>query len=140
MRFERSWQKFKDEQGNIIYRPMLFAYLQAVEASQGHHFLVDSGADISMAPLYAFQGLDKAWEEGQEVTLFGISPKKECTVRARIHEVNLIIPDQWLQVRIPVCFAEGNVSFILGREAFFDLFVITFDQERRKTVFESRRL
>jgi len=36
---------------------------------------------------------------------------------------------------IPCCFADGDVSLILGRAGFFDAFRIEFDQRRRLTVF-----
>ncbi|MGQ9627240.1 MAG: hypothetical protein ACUVV0_10105 [Anaerolineae bacterium] len=118
MRFEKDWQKLRNGQGSLIYRPILFAYIQEDKAFHEYHFLVDSVADISMAPIHAFKRLNKVWEEGQEIVLRGISPKEECVVRGRIHEIDLIIPKPWIRVKIPVCFAEGNVPFVLGREYF----------------------
>lgn len=99
-------------------------------------FLVDSGADISMAPRRLCQELGLDWRSGERVNLNGISPKPECAVRARILEVELLVPDIGVAFTIPICFADADTSQLLGREVFFDLFRITLDKRRLTTEFE----
>lgn len=40
------------------------------------------------------------------------------------------------RLTIPLCFAEGDAPFLLGRDGFFDAFRVQFDQPRLQTVFE----
>jgi len=99
-------------------------------------FLVDSGADISMASRQLCQELGLDWESGEPINLNGISPKPECVVRARVFGVELLVPDIGVAFTIPICFADADTSQLLGREGFFDLFRITFDKQRLTTEFE----
>ena len=99
------------------------------------NFLVDSGADISLAPRALCERLGLVWDAGQPMLLNGISERPECAVPARIFEVELLIPDLAIALDIPICFAEGNASLILGREGFFDCFRIEFDKANFVTRF-----
>jgi hypothetical protein len=99
-------------------------------------FLVDSGADISMAPRQLCDDLGLDWEDGVPIDLKGISPKPECAVLARVFEIELLVPDIGIAFFVPICFADGDASQILGREGFFDAFRITFDKRRLTTQFE----
>ncbi len=74
------------------------------------NFLVDSGADISLAPRALCERLGLVWDAGQPMLLNGISERPECAVPTRIFEVELLIPDLALALDIPICFAEGNAS------------------------------
>ncbi len=99
-------------------------------------FLVDSGADISMAPRQLCDELGLDWETGEPINLKGISPRPECAVPAKIFELELLVPDIGVAFTIPICFADGDASQLLGREGFFDFFRITFDKQRLTTQFE----
>ena len=99
------------------------------------NFLVDSGADISLAPRALCERLGLVGDAGQPMLLNGISERPECAVPARIFEVELLIPDLAIALDIPICFAEGNASLILGREGFFDCFRIEFDKANFVTRF-----
>ncbi len=99
-------------------------------------FLVDSGADISMAPRQLCDELGLDWEAGEPINLKGISARPECAVAAKIFEVELLVPDIGVAFFIPICFADGDASQLLGREGFFDFFRITFDKQRLTTEFE----
>jgi hypothetical protein len=57
-------------------------------------------------------------------------------VRARVLQVELLVPDIGVAFTIPICFADGDTSQLLGREGFFDAFRITFDKQRFTTEFE----
>jgi hypothetical protein len=98
-------------------------------------FLVDSGADISLAPRTLCEQLGLNWEAGEPLTLHGISAKPECSIRARVLGVQLIVPDVALAITIPICFADGDASLLLGREGFFDCFRIEFDKQHLLTRF-----
>ncbi len=96
-------------------------------------FLVDSGADISMAPRQLCDELGLDWGVGEPISLKGISPRPECAVAAMIFEVELLVPDIGVAFSIPICFADGDTSQLIGREGFFDFFRITFDKQRLTT-------
>ena len=98
--------------------------------------IVDSGADMSMAPRQLCRELRLDWEAGEAITLKGISPKPECVVRARVLEVELLVPDIGVAFMVPICFADGDTSLLLGREGFFDAFRVTLDKQRLTTEFE----
>ncbi len=99
-------------------------------------FLIDSGADISMAPRHLCKELELDWDTGEPINLNGISPKPECVVPARTLEVEFLVPEIGIALAIPICFADGDTSQVIGRAGFFDSFRITFDKQRLQTVFE----
>jgi hypothetical protein len=99
-------------------------------------FLVDSGADISMAPRQLCDELGLDWDAGQPIDLRGICSNPECVVPGRILEVELLVPEVGIAFAIPICFTDGDASQLLGREGFFDSFRITFDKQRLTTEFE----
>jgi hypothetical protein len=77
-----------------------------------------------------------AGKMGPPITLRGISQRKVCLVQGQIHEVDILVPDAGVMLRLPMVFARGNAPFILGREGFFDAFDITFEKTNRRTVFQ----
>ncbi len=99
-------------------------------------FVVDSGADVSLAPRRLCELLGFNWNSGAAMTLKGISARPECDVQARLFELELLIPDLAIGLTVPICFADGDASLLLGREGFFDCFRIEFDKSRLLTRFE----
>jgi hypothetical protein len=97
--------------------------------------LLDSGADLAMAPQEFCRQLGLRWQDGTPMALRGISQRKVCLVQGRIHEVDIFVPDASVMLHLPMVFAQGNAPFILGREGFFDAFDIAFDKANRYTVF-----
>jgi hypothetical protein len=73
---------------------------------------------------------------GEAINLKGISTRPECDVPARILEVELLVPEAGIALSIPICFADGDASQLLGREGFFDAFLVLFDKRRLTTRFE----
>jgi hypothetical protein len=138
MRFTRDWGEFIRLSGEVIWRPILGAFVRGARELVSADFLVDSGADLSMAPYDLFRKLGKRWEDGQPITLRGISRRKVCAIEGRVHPVDFFIPEVERWFTIPVCFARGRVPFLLGQEGFFDHFIVTFDRVARKTTFEFR--
>ena len=136
MRFSKDWTEFIRPEGEPIWRPTLSVFIKEVDGLNLYRFLVDSGADFSMAPYSLLQRLGKKWKEGERRLLKGISRKKACIVEGRVHEEDIIIAEIGIQITIPVCFAKGDVPFLLGREGFFDYFLLSFDKILRKTTFD----
>lgn len=137
MTFTKPWRIIGSSEGKEIWGPLLDIFLSTVAGREIREtFFVDSGADRSMAPRRICDLLGLAWEKGKPVQLQGISPREECTVAATIHPVEIHIREVACRITIPICFAEGDAPFLLGRDGFFDAFRITFDKRNLLTLFE----
>lgn len=136
--FVKPWTSLLDPDEPLT--PLVPTLRIALAASDGRlllqTFVVDSGTDISMAPRQLCRELGLDWEAGEPINLKGISPKPECVVPARVLEVELLVPDIGVAFMIPICFADGDASQLLGREGFFDAFRIAFDKQQLTTEFE----
>jgi len=99
-------------------------------------FLVDTGADVTLAPRRLCELLGFDWPAGEPMRLAGIASRPECAVEARLFDLEFLIPDLAIGITVPVCFADGDSSLLLGREGFFDCFRIEFDKSRLLTRFE----
>lgn len=99
-------------------------------------FLVDSGADVSMAATRLADTLGMDWRTGTPTQLHGISPKEECIVPGWVLSVEVCVLEAECRFEIPICFAEGDVQFLLGRSVFFEIFRIEFDQPALLSHFE----
>ena len=104
-----------------------------------YSFIVDSGADISLAPRELAERVGVDWSQGKRARLSGISPKPECSIDGRIHTVRTIVPALALERKVSVCFADGNAPYLIGREAFFDRFRVAFDKPNKRTTFTLTR-
>ena len=122
-----------------VYRPVIDLLFREKTGSNLYSFIVDSGADISLAPRQLAERVGLDWNNGKRATLSGISPKPECTLEGRIHKVSALVPDLAFELTLPVCFANGDAPYLIGREGFFDEFDITLDKTRRRTVFRDTR-
>src|SRR5919108_3515416 len=136
--FARDWARQKTRTGTV-HRPIIDLLFQEKEGFNLYTFIVDSGADISLAPRQLADRIGINWAKGSKVTLTGISSKPECSVIGRIQIVNAVIPDLGLEIDFPMCFAEGNAPYLVGREGFFDHFTITLNKKTRRTIFRSRK-
>ena len=136
MNFTKNWSPVTTLSGETVYRPTIGVFVREVDGFSIYDFMVDSGADLSMAPYSLFCKLGKRWEDGEERHLRGISPKEECVVEGRVHDIDILIWEISVQINIPICFVKENVPFILGRESFFDYFIITFDKSAKKTTLD----
>lgn len=136
IRFVHEWREFTRPDGSVIYRPLLPILVHGRDGFLPRYFLVDSGADLTMAPQELCRQLGLHWQDGAPITLRGISQRKICLVQGRIHKVDILVPDVGVMLRLPVVFARGNAPFVLGREGFFDACDVTFDKANRRTVFQ----
>ena len=135
--FTKKWMRQKTRTGTI-HRPVIDLLFRENSGHNLYTFIVDSGADISLAPRQLAERIGLNWTSGSKITLTGISPKPECSLEGRIHRVGAIIPDLALEMSLPICFANGNAPYLLGREKFFDQFKVTFDKTKRKTSFRRK--
>jgi hypothetical protein len=137
MQFTKPWIAFPADDELETRVPALAVYLPTADGgSTPEIFVVDSGADISMASRELCHVMGLTWEAGTPVQLRGISPRDDCAVPATIHQVKIYVAEAARELTIPFCFAEGNAPALLAREGFFDAFRITFDKTNYVTTFE----
>ena len=136
MDFDKPWRPSVDEDGTVLHTPILD--LRLVSATGEHSvevFVVDSGADISLGPRRLCQFLGIRWADGVPVTLTGISRRKTCRMKGRIHPVQMIVPEVQKCITIPMCLAWTEAPLLLDRTGFFDHFEVSFNKLRRLTRF-----
>ena len=121
------------------YRPVVDLVFEEKKNYNLYSFILDSGADISLAPRHLAERIGLNWARGSRISLTGISPKPECSVDGRIQEAAAFLPDLALNLSLPICFADGNAPYLIGREGFFDRFNITLDKKKRRTLFRLTR-
>ena len=138
MRFQQTWSADMSQDGTLLgFEPTLtIDLLVPTRLPLQWTFLVDSGAEWSMAPRELCELLGLSWEDGLPLTMRGISPRDECNVQGRIHDVEIHFPQINRRLVIPICFVTELTTSLLGRHVFFDAFRIEFDQPYRSTVFE----
>ena len=138
MRFRKTWFPNFDETNAIVgFYPGLNVGMTSHDGEKiTNTFHVDSGAELSQAPRELCEQLGLPWEDGELIVLQGISPREECDVLGRIHQVEIYVKEVDRRLVIPVCFAAGETAALLGRDGFFDAFRIEFDKPARTTSFE----
>lgn len=132
--FTKSWVRQKTPTGTS-HRPIVDLVFEEKKNYGLYSFIVDSGADISLAPRQLAERIGLNWGRGSRIRLTGISPRPECTVDGRIQEAAAFLPDLALNLTLPICFADGDSPYLIGREGFFDQFNITLDKKKRRTTF-----
>ena len=136
MTFSKPWIALPGEEGQETRVPVADVYLRSTDGVLVREvFVVDSGADVSLAPRWLCEVLGIAWETGTPTHVRGISPRPECIIEAKIHPVDIYIREADCRVSVPLCFAEGDAPLLLGREGFFDAFRIRFDKLKLVTTF-----
>ena len=137
MKFRRTWFPVMTDDGLILdYEPAInvnvaFSGNQPVRWT----FLVDNGSDISLASRELCELLGIPWDDGEPLMLSGITPREECQVMGRVHNVAVSLDEVGQEIVIPICFASGPAPSLIGRRGFFDAFRIEFDQPYRTTTF-----
>ena len=136
MTFTKPWIAFPQDPDTKV--PVLDVIFRTAEGQETRElFVVDSGADVSMATRYLCDALGLPWDEGTPVELRGIVPREECRVSTRLHMVEIYVRDADRRFTIPICFADSDdAPLLLGREGFFDAFGIYFDKRNLQTRFD----
>src|SRR5205823_6094425 len=81
MNFTKPWIAFPQDPDMKV--PVLDVTFRASEGQETRElFVVDSGADVSMATRYLCEALGLRWDAGSRVELRGIVPREECRVVA----------------------------------------------------------
>ncbi|HLD04661.1 MAG TPA: retropepsin-like aspartic protease [Candidatus Nanoarchaeia archaeon] len=93
--------------------------------------LLDSGADISAIPLRIARilGLNL---EGEKMTAYGIGGKVESVETTISLMVEKGHERYTFNVLVKVILGDYDFPILLGRDGFFDKFVISFDQQRER--------
>src|SRR6266704_689778 len=98
--FTRKWVRQKTQAGTV-YRPVIDLLFSEKTGYNVYSFIVDSGADVSLAPRQLAERIGLDWIKSSRVTLTGISPKPECSLEGRIHKVTVLIPDIEFELSLP---------------------------------------
>ena len=118
--------------GEVILRPVAKVYLLRYEDEWiAEYFYVDSGADYTLIPyrMGRFLGLEKTASEIKEIGgIGGVIAVRFAVVPMRIEGHQFDCTIAWAQIE--------QVPLLLGRESVFDCFDVTFQQRKRKTIFE----
>ena len=134
MKFTKPWALLEEDG---VLTPVLDVSFQRTKGRRTRRlFVVDSGADTSVGPRKLCELLGLTWNAGIQTEIRGISQREECVVPARVHEVTVFVAEARKQILLPICFAEGDAPLLLGRDGFFDAFVVQFDKQRSLTTFE----
>ena len=90
MNFTKPWIAFPQDPDMKV--PVLDVTFRTSEGQETRElFVVDSGADVSMATRYLCEALGLRGEAGSPVELRGIVPREECRVLARLHPVEVYV-------------------------------------------------
>ena len=139
MKIQKNWSSDMADDGTLLgFEPTLDVLLTGPHGeSATWQFLIDSGAELSMAPRMLCEFLGIPWEDGRPMVVAGIAGREECNVIGRIHDVEVSIPGVDRHLVIPILFTVGESVSLIGRRVFFDAFRIEFDQPYRTTTLES---
>lgn len=125
MALHYSYQVVHCADGRQVHAPMILVKLQG-RRSVNTLALIDSGAERCVVPgsLAKDMGLVEM-KPSSALGIGGTVPSFESEM-----EVTLSKVDESLSVIVPVTVVQDQEDFpvLLGREAFFDCFAITFDQ------------
>lgn len=115
-----------------IYRPTIIVYLQAKNKRWvGFTLYADSGADITLLPKSACEGLGYSLKAGESGYVGGITQGR---IKVYVHEVNMKLGEEVLKIKIAFAQTE-NVPPLLGRTDVFDRFKVCYDNKQKETIF-----
>jgi len=115
-----------------IYRPVATVYLQSSDGRWvGFTVYADSGADITLLPRSACEGLGYDLRTGKEGHVGEITRGR---IRVYVHEINMKLGEETFRAKVAFADTE-NVPPLLGRADVFDHFRACYDNRRKETVF-----
>jgi hypothetical protein len=102
--------------------------VQTRTGTREYRFLVDTGADFSLAPRLLAERTGLDWERLSRGSIRGV---EQAGVPARFGRLPIRLGDEALDVR---CFFIDSPTtiLILGRADFLDRFILTIDQPQRR--------
>jgi predicted aspartyl protease len=116
----------------VVSDPKIPVTIPTLAGARSYYFLVDTGADFSLAPRSVAIDVGLDWNRLPHAAITGV---EQGTLQARLGQMPLRIRGIDLSVR---CLFLGmpNTDFILGRADFLDRFVLTIDQPRRRIILD----
>jgi predicted aspartyl protease len=114
----------------LVSNPTIPVTVRTPTADRIYAFLLDTGADFSVAPRRLARQIGLDWETLPEARVLGV---EQGGVRARLGPLPLHLVDIALTVRCLFVDAP-RVPFILGRADFLDRFVLTIDPAQRRII------
>lgn len=115
-----------------IYRPIVIVYLQAKNKRWvGFTLYADSGADITLLPESACEGLGYNLKAGEPGYVGGITRGR---IQVYVHEITMKLGEEVFRAKIAFAQTE-SVPPLLGRTDVFDRFKVCYDNKRKETVF-----
>jgi len=115
-----------------IHRPVATVYLRSKDGRWvGFTLYADAGADITLLPKSACEGLGYVLEAGKEGHVGGITQGR---IKVYVHEIGMKLGEKTFKAKI--AFADTDmVPPLLGRTDVFDHFKVCYDNRRKETVF-----
>ncbi len=111
-----------------ISDPKIPVTVGTLAGSVSYGFLIDTGADFSVAPRRLAQQIGLDWDVLPEARVVGV---EQGGVRARLGRLPIRIGTIDLSIR-RLFVAVPRAPFVLGRADFLDRFVLTIDQPMGK--------
>jgi predicted aspartyl protease len=112
--------------------PRIPVMLRTPAGDRSEHFLLDTGADCSLAPRRLADQLGLNWETLPSIAFTGAGPEM---MHARLGSLSLRVQDRDLTVRCLFIDADA-CPLVLGWADFLDRFVLTIDPLRRRIVLD----
>jgi len=116
------------------YYPIIDAILSKDNNSIKTDAIVDSGAILSIFQGNIAEYLGIELEKGKEQLFQGIGGK----IIGYIHNLTMKINEIELSCKVAFSNELTTSLNIVGRESFFDRFLITFDEQNKKLILQSR--
>ncbi|MBS3077544.1 retroviral-like aspartic protease [Candidatus Pacearchaeota archaeon] len=127
------YKRIRRPDNSEIKTPSILVTFGGAGAKYDFMVLVDSGADVSVIPksIAELLGLNLAGEEEEASGIGGVVPAVESSVQIEIHKghehYSFVLP-------VKVILDDSDFPILLGREGFFDKFVVTFNQSEEKLI------
>jgi predicted aspartyl protease len=116
----------------LISDPKISITIDTLDGPRTYRFLVDTGADFSLAPRRLAEEVGLAWDRMSEAHVVGV---EQGGLRARLGPLPIKLETVDMTVRC--LFVDSPAGpFILGRADFLDRFVLTIDSRRRRIILD----
>jgi len=127
-----NYHQLPDKKGDKIKTPTIPVTLKGrAKTSINVYALIDSGADLSIIPKALAEVLDLDLS-GETQTSYGIASE----IKVKSSKMNVVIErkHEHYEINIPVqvILSDNEPPIILGRQGFFNHFVIMIDEEKQK--------
>jgi predicted aspartyl protease len=123
---------FKATPLGIISDPRIPVTVATTRGQQTFEFLLDTGADFSLAPRALAEQIGLNWLSLPAARIVGV---ERTGAIAKVGELPIRIGARALRIRC-VFLDISPAQFVLGRADFLDHFVVTIDQPGHKIVLE----